>query len=205
MAYTASTGFRYWKSLSGNTATPTPIPYRIANSTTLRLGDAVRVNTSGLLVTAAAGEAIQGVLDGFTNQDGINPFSLGYSTGGAGITLTGDDTLATSATNSTRAEYIVGMVIVDPAGDILWLNDADGNQAQTNVNQFFDSDSNGRQITQSTAGDANGQWQLILWDPKGSSNEPNNPVTADASMGAYRINENQFSSGLDSATAKNAA
>lgn len=204
MAYTAGTGFRYWKSLSGNMAAPTPLPFRIANSTTLRVGDAVRVNTAGFLVTAGVGAAIAGVLQGFADENSINPFSLGYGSR-TGSTLTGDDTLATSSTNQTRADYVVGLVIIDPVGDILWQNDADADQALTNLFQFFDSDSTGRQITQSTAGDANGQWQLILWDPRGISFEPNNPVAADASQGAYRINENQFSGGLDSATAKNVA
>ena len=203
MAYTAGTGFRFWRTLSGAGHAPAPLPFRIANSTTLRIGDAVRVNTAGFLVTAAAGAAIAGVLQGFVDESGIPPNSLGYSR--AALTLTGDDTVATSATNQTRADYLNGLVQLDPQGDCLWLNDADADQAQTNVFQFFDSDSNGRQVTQSTALDTNGQWQLILWDPKGSSNEPYNPVTADASMGAYRINENQFSGGLDSATAKNAA
>ena len=203
MAYTASTGFRFWRSLSGAQHAPQPIPVRIANSTTLRVGDAVRVNTSGLLVTAAAGEALAGVLVGFQDEDGINPFSLAYSR--AGVTRTGDDTLATSSTNSTRADYILGQVIVDVSGDLLWINDADGDLAQSNIPQFFDNDANGRQITQSGASDANGQWQLIVWDPKGTSGEPNNPQTADASQGAFRINESQFNSGLDTATAKNAA
>ena len=154
-------------------------------------------------MAAGVGAAIAGVLQGFGDERGIPPNSLGYSRGG--LTLTGDDTVAVSATNQTRADYLNGHVQLDPQGDVLWLNDADGDQALTNLFNFFDSDSTGRQVTQSTASDANGQWQLIIWDPKGTSQEPNNPVTADASFGAYRINENQFSGGLDSATEKNAA
>lgn len=198
MAYTANTGFRYFKSLSGNTAAPTPIQVRIANSTTLRVGDAVRVNNAGLLVTAAAGEPIGGVLIGFVDNGGINPFSLGYS--GAGTTLTGDDTLATSSTNSTRAKYILGEVIMDPAGDILWLNKADTALAQTNLLQFADSDANGRQLATTSPSDANGQWQIIMLDPEASGGK-----AADTTVAAVRINENQFSAGIDSATAKVAA
>ena len=204
MAYTAGTGFRYFKSLSGNPAVPTPIPIRIADSVTLRVGDMVRVNTAGLVVTAGVGAAIAGVLAGFVDERGINPFSLGYGTR-TGSTLTGDDTLATSSTNTTRADYVNAEVIVDPSGDLLWTNDADADQAQTNIFQYFDIDSVSRQVTQSTASDANGQLQLMLWDPKGVSNVPGNPLAADASQGAYRIAENQFGIGIDSATAKNAA
>ena len=197
MAYTAGTGFRYFKSLSGNTAAPTPIPIRIANSTTLRIGDAVRVNTSGLLVTGAAGEVLAGVLVGFVDENGINPFSLGYNR--AGVTRTGDDTLATSSTNSTRADFIKGEVIIDPQGDILWLNDADGALAQTNLFQFFDNDANGRQVAVGGS-DSNGQWQLMMLDPEATGG-----AAADTSKGAFRINENQFNSGVDTGTAKIAA
>ena len=204
MAYTASTGFRFWKSLSGNKSAPDPLPFRIANSTTLRIGDTVRVNTAGFLVASGDTAPLAGILMGFADENGINPFSLGYGSR-TGSTLTGDDTLGTSSTNQTRADYIVGMVAIDPAGEYLWLNDASADLALTNVLQFFDTSGSGRQIDQASNSDANGQFQLILWDPKGTSFEPNNPVTADASMGAFRINENQFSGGIDSATAKNAA
>ena len=81
MAYTASSGFRYWRSLSANTAAPLPVPVRIANSTTLRVGDIVRVNTSGLLVSNGATSPAAGVLVGFSDHDVINPFSLGYDKG----------------------------------------------------------------------------------------------------------------------------
>ena len=204
MAYTAGTGFRFYKSLSGNMAAPTPIPIRIANSTTLRIGDLVRVSTAGFVVASGDTNPIAGVITGFGDEKGINPFSLGYGTR-TGSTLTGDDTLATSSTNQTRADYINAMVIIDPSGDILWKNDADADQAQTNIFQYFDSTGSGRQVAQSSASDANGQLQLILWDPDGISNVPDNPAAADASQGAYRIAENQFGIGIDSATAKNAA
>lgn len=204
MAYTASSGFRFYRTLSGADK-PHPLPFRIANSTTLRVGDLVRVNNAGFLVASGDTGAVAGVLEGFVNKDGINPFSLGFSTA-SGATLTGDDTLATASDNQTATDdYIQGLVVVDPAGDVLWLNDADGDLAQTNVFQYFDSTSSGRTVSQSSASDANGQLQLILWDPQGTSNVPANPTTADASKGAFRIAENQFGLGLDSATAKVAA
>ena len=204
MAYTAGTGFRYWQDIYGNTASPTGVPYRIANSTTLRVGDVVRVNTAGFLVTNGATAPTAGILVGFRDENGINPFSLGYGSRTAS-TLTGDDTLATSATNQTRADYINGMVAIDPAGIMLWLNDASADLALTNLFQFYDIDSTSRQIDAATNGDANGIFQLIVWDPKGTSVEVNNPVAADASFGAFRMNENQFSGGIDTGTAKNAA
>ena len=204
MAYTAGTGFRYWKHINGNVAEPYGTPYRIANSTTLRVGDVVRVNTAGFLVANGATSVPAGILLGFQDENGINPFSLGYGSRTAS-TLTGDDTLAVSATNQTRADYINGMVAIDPSGEMLWLNDASADLALTNLFQFYDIDSNSRQIDAATNGDANGIFQLITWDPQGTSVEVNNPVSADASKGAFRMNENQFSAGIDTGTAKNAA
>lgn len=204
MAYTASSGFRFYRTLSGADK-PHPIPLKIANSTTLRVGDLVRVNTAGFVVASGDTGALAGVLEGFVNKDGINPFSLGFSTA-SGATMTGDDTLATASDNQTATDdYIQALVTLDPSGDVLWLNDADSDLAQTNVFQYFDSTGSGRQVSVSSASDANGQLQLIFWDPQGTSNVPANPTTADASKGAFRIAENQFGLGLDSATAKVAA
>lgn len=200
MAYTAGTGFRFWRSLSGAQHAPQPVPVKIANSTTLRIGDIVRVNTAGLLVANGATAPAAGVLVGFADQNGITPFSLGYNKGG--VTLTGDDTLATSATNSTRTDFIVGMVIVDVSGDILWLSDSDTTLAQTNLFQYCDLDSNSRQAVMSAPSDATGVLQLMVIDPEGTTLEPNNPATADASKGAFRIARNQYGVLVDSATAK---
>ena len=49
MAYSASTGFRFRKALSGKDI-PSTLEFRVANSSTLKIGDAVRVNTGGFLV-----------------------------------------------------------------------------------------------------------------------------------------------------------
>src|SRR3990167_285089 len=96
MAYSATTGFRFRKSLSGKDL-PTALDIRAASSATLKIGDAVRVNTSGLLVRSGAGGPFAGILVGLVNQDGINPFSLGADA--AGATLTEDDQVVTSSTN----------------------------------------------------------------------------------------------------------
>ena len=202
MARTAASGFRFWRTLSGEAHQPVPIISRIANSTTLRVGDAVRINTGGFLVSAAVGETVAGILIGFSDEAGINPFSLGYSR--SALTLTGDDTLATSATNQTRADFIYGEVVIDP--NSLWLNDADEDLDATDIAGYFDIISSARVIDASTVSNANGQMQCVLWDPKGSSENPFGPATADASFGAFKINESQFAgNGLDTATAKRAA
>lgn len=194
MAKTAAKGFFLRKNLTSVDA-PSSVDILLAGSTTVTIGDLVRVNTSGLLVTAASGEVVGGVLVGIVDQNGVSVFSP-RATGTSGATLTGDDTVATASTNATDAtKNLKGQVVLDPAGASLFYNDADGDFAQTNLFQFFDV-ANGDQVTQGSAGDANGQVQLIQLDPDGDG---------DASKGLFRINENQFSMGIDSATAKNAA
>lgn len=197
MALSAATGFRLRKSLYGIEPGAT-VAYRVANSATLKLGDAVRVNTAGFLVRAAAGNPVLGIVDNFrvTNRsdvDGTSPFALGGTTGGA--TLTEDDSLVTASDNQTRVEFVNASVIVDPAGILLFYNDADTDLARTQLNMFFDVIAASNQIT-GTGSDANGQFQLIEIDPDGD---------ADLSKGLFRIAENQLHGGIDSATAKNAA
>lgn len=198
MARTAATGFYYYGSISGMTTTPVPMLIRMGNSETIRIGDLVRINTSGLAVACASGAVVGGVCTSLTDENGVNILGQGI-TNDTGATLAGDDTVTSSATNSTRANYIQVEVIIDVVGDILWFNDADATVAQTNLFQFFDVAS-GRQVTVGSASDANGQVQLIRLDPEASGG-----ATADVSRALYRINENQFSRGVDSATAKNAA
>lgn len=194
MAKTAAKGFFLRKNVTSVDA-PSTIDILLAGSATVTIGDLVRVNTSGLLVTAASGEVVGGVLVGIVDQKGVSAFSP-RAQGTSGATITGDDTITTAATNATDATLnLKGQVIIDPAGASLFYNDADATLAQTNLFQFFDV-ANGDQVTVGSASDANGQVQLIQIDPDGDG---------DVSKGLFRINESQFSMGIDSATAKNAA
>ena len=200
MAYSTSTGFRLRKNLYGLQTEGQQLKVRVANSTTLKLGDAVRINTGGFLVRSAAGEAVLGILTGFigatvNDVTGTNPFSLGGDI--TGLTLTEDDQIVTSATNQTRTElYLVGEVTVDPAGILLWYNDSDGTLARTNIGQYFDVLSGSNQIDSASAADTNGQFELIEIDPDNDG---------DASKGLLRIAESQIGGGIDSGTSKIAA
>lgn len=194
MAKTASTGFTFRGTLYG-AEHPGTQRFLLAGSATVKIGDLVRVNTSGLLVRCATGEAPAGVLVGIVDQNGMNVFSP-RAQGTTGATLTPDDQVATASDNATNAvKNLKGDVILDPAGVCLWFNDADGNNAQTNLFQMYDV-ANGNQVTTGSASDANGQVQLLELDPDNDG---------DLSKGLYRIHENQFGMGIDSATAKNAA
>lgn len=191
MALSASTGFRFRQSLIGLEHTARQ-RYLLAGSATVKIGDLVRINNAGLLVRAATGTAVLGVLDGIVDKNGANAFS-DRASGTAGATLTEDDQIATASDNATlSSKNLKGEVIVDPAGVSLFYNDADDTLAQTNLLQMFDV-ANGNQVTVGGASESNGQVQLMAIDPDGDG---------DASKGLFRIHENQFGNGLDTATAK---
>lgn len=182
MAKTASTGFIPRTHLYGSVAQSAAVNFRAANSATLVIGDAVRLNTSGLAVRAGAGVPVLGIVMGIVDENDINPFSLGYQNG-TGATLTPDDTVVTASDNSSRAHYIKVKVLLDPAGQILYYNDASGDLAQTNLGQLFDCVAGSSQIDQASASDTSGSFQLLVLDPDGDG---------DASKGLFRIVENQL-------------
>lgn len=195
MAKTASTGFYPRGNLLGGANTQPMYDFIIANSATIKIGDAVRENTAGFTVRAAAGEAILGVVEGIVDANGINVFSP-RATGVTGTTLTPDDQVAVSSTNQSDAtRNIKAQVKLDPAGHILYYNDADSDLAATNDFQFFDSNAAGNQIVVGGS-DSNGQWQLIKRDPDGDG---------DLSKGLFRIAEGILGGMVDSGTAKLAA
>jgi len=193
MAKTAATGFYFRKGLNG-LEHPATMDILLAGSATVKIGDLIRVNTSGLVVRCETGEVPGGVLVGIVDRNGINVFSP-RAAGTTGATLTADDTVVTASTNATDAtKNLKAQVIIDVSGQCLFYNDADSTLAQTNLFQMFDVAS-GSQVTVGGS-DANGQVQLMQIDPDGDG---------DASKGLFRINESQFGGAIDSATAKVAA
>jgi len=195
MAYTASTGFRFRKSLIG-LEHPATDNFLLAGSATVKIGDLVRVNTGGLLVRCATGEIPCGVLVGIVDQNGINVFSP-RAQGTAGATLTPDDQVATSSTNATDAtRKLMGQVSVEVAGTNLWFNDADNDFTISNLFQTFDV-ANGNQVTFASASDTTSK-EVMLYaiDPDGDG---------DASKGLFRIANNQFGVGVDKGDTRVAA
>lgn len=181
MAKTSSTGLIPRKNLYG-LEHPSAQNFRVGNSATLVVGDVVRINTAGGVVRAAAGNPVLGVVTGLVDENDMNLFSLGY-TNNTGATITPDDTVVTSATNTTRANYIKAKVQTDPAGIMLYYNDANGDLALANLGQLFDLLAASDQIDQATASDASGQFQLVEIDPDNDG---------DASKGLWRVAEPQL-------------
>src|SRR3972149_6470103 len=136
MAYTASTGFRYGKSLLGSQS-PMALKIRAGDSKTLTIGDAVRVNTSGLIDLVGAGNPVLGVIQGLVDENGGNLLALGY-TNNTGATLSGDDTVTTASDNSPRTHYIMAEGLFRPAGSWLWHHPRIRHWAHANLFQLFD-------------------------------------------------------------------
>lgn len=190
MAKTASTGFSFRRCFIGQEH-PGIFYYRVANSSTIKIGDAVRLNTNGFLVRAGAGNPVLGIVESLYNDQKLNVFSLGAGT--AGASLSPDDQVVTASDNQTRADYVQAGVYMDPSGSLLFYNDANGDLATTNLLQSFDVVAGSGQIDQATASDTNGQFQLIMLDPDGD---------ADASKGLFRVAEGELAVGVDQGSAK---
>lgn len=193
MAVSSSTvkGFSPNKSLIG-VDSPNTLLFILGNSKTFTIGDAVRLNTSGLLVRCAAADpACLGILAGLYDQTGqIGVFSPRIAPAAiTGATLTPDDTLATSSTNSTDGtRKLSGYVYVD-LGDELYRNVASGALTQANVGSLFNvTSTNSGQIDQATASVTSGQFQLISLDPDGDGN---------TSKGLFRIAQPQLVNGFN--------
>jgi hypothetical protein len=182
-------GFEPRKYLSG-VEHPGILAVRLGNSKTITIGDVVRINNAGLLDLVGAGNPALGVVVGIVDENDINPFSFSY-VNNTGATLKPDDTVVTAADNSSRAHYLKARVIADPAGVVLFYNDANGDVAQTNLGQLFNVTASSDQIDQATASDTSGQFQLIELDPDEDAN---------ASKGLFRLVEGQLASQLGNST-----
>lgn len=191
MAKSSSTvyGFSLHRGLAG-VENPTSLDFVIKDSSTITIGDPVRLSTDGYLKRAAAGEAVLGICIGLVDKDGLNVFSP-RAQGTTGATLTPDDTVAVSSTNSSDAtRKIKAQVVLDPAGLLVWKNTVDSALAQTNVGQLFDVGATVGQISVSTASDSNGQFQLVALDADSTT------------VGYFRLVESQLAVGIDQGTAK---
>ena len=102
---TSVRGFKLREGVFGNLMGAAIIKFIMNNSGTFTIGDFVRVNTSGLLTRCAAGDgAGVGIIQGFTDQNGLNLFSPRVTPQSiAGTTLTPGDTVAVASDNSSNS------------------------------------------------------------------------------------------------------
>lgn len=153
MARTSKYGFEYKKHLIPGTETPATLEVEIANSKTLTIGDAVQL-TSGYLDGCPIDEAMLGILVGIVTTNGENIFKT-KSTHGA--TLTGDDTVATSASN-TSTYHVKGQVVVDPMA--LFLGYSDTALVAADIGTFFPGAVTDGTYVDSVADSGSGAWSV---------------------------------------------
>lgn len=191
MAKTNSRTFDYSKNLAGVPSTPTPVKVKIANSTTIKIGQMARVNSSGFAVPAGAANPVLGRVAGLIDNNGTPVNAFQFDSTKTGHTNSGDDTVVTASDNQTRSQSVFAEIEVG-LESVLFYNDANGDLAQTNLFQLFDLVSTSDQVDQGTASDTSGQMQLIQLDPDNDG---------DASKGLFRVAEPQLLGHVGNATA----
>lgn len=184
MARTASTGFFQTKCLLGIDPMSTTMYYLIDDSATVKVGDAITLDADGNARRSAIGEAVVGICTGFVTRTGLNVFTP-QAQGLTGSTLTEDDQIAVSSTNTTDAtRYITVAVNICPW--CLYKNDADGDLARGQLLTCYDVLTGGNQIDQSTTSETSGQFQLVQLETVKEED------VSDASVGYFKINESQL-------------
>lgn len=190
---TSVKGFKTYKSLNG-VDVPNQLLFIIENSSTVTVGDAVRLDTNGCIKRAASTDpAVLGVVQGIYDSTGqMGVFSPRIATAAiSGATLTYDDTIATASDNRTNTLKQLSAYVIPDQGEVLYENTATTNTAlaQANVGSFYNVvTSNPGQIDSTTASVTSGQFQLISLDPD------NDGSTA---KGLFRISQQQLVSGFN--------
>lgn len=162
-------GFAFKKSLNG-AGEAAHLDIIGANSVVFQVGDLIRVNNAGFASLATTGDLILGVVAGVVDENGvsIDPDSA---------TL---DTYTMASDNQTVAQKKVQYI---PAlQEYLFVADADGSLAQTNLFQYFGIDDENNPDTASVAPSDStvNTLRLVGLDPLGDG---------DASQGLWQIVE----------------
>jgi hypothetical protein len=154
----------------------------IANSTTITLGQAVKVS-AGFLVGAATTGKILGIVVGLVDSNGRpldTTFAKTTYTGTFTSGAPGTQSYAASASNQT-----VDMVkaIVRYSKETLWVNDTAGTLTTAMLFTSFYVNAAGLQIATSKVGEVAGQFQLIALNPDNDGS---------VTKGAFIISESQL-------------
>ena len=164
----------------------------ITNSTTITIGDAVRL-ASGFIALADQTNRPLGVVTGIVKRESTNandptlPLGTdaigsvsGTRTGNPGNV--GSETYASASDNQT-VDMVMARVLVDPSQE--YYNDSDGTLTAAMIGTYFDCLAASDQIDQSSTS-TTGQFVLMAIDPDND---------ADASKGIFRIAEHALSLG----------
>lgn len=170
--------FNYRGQLSGGKENPVTLQVGIANSQTVTVGDAVKLqalSSGGGILPATAGSKIFGIVVGITDQYGIDLDNTSPSNFD-GTWTSGTKAYAAASNNMTN-KLVKAKVIVDE--NSLWYNDAAGDLVVADEFKYFDITS-ATQIADQNGNDTAGAFLLVRRDPDGD---------ADASKGLFKIAE----------------
>lgn len=139
--------------------------YTIANSEVLQVGEAVRLDNDGFLVTCPAGSTVLGVVQGFVGKNGEVP-----TTNGAGANFSPRGSFTVAADNETVGKY-KAQVLVDKGAIYAVSADATlGSTTGSNLPGYrMDHTSGGLVLDESTAATTAAQWVSHGVDPTNSS------------------------------------
>lgn len=171
-------GFEYRGQLNGK-ENPVTLEIPIANSQTVKVGDAVKLQafaSGGGVYRATAGEEVLGVVRGIVDSKGIDLDNSSLYDG----TWTSSSKSYVAASNNMTVKKVKARVVVDK--DALWYNDSAGDLAQADILKFFDL-TDQDQIADQNGDDNAGAFILVKLDPDNDG---------DASKGLFKIAESEL-------------
>lgn len=173
--------FYYQGQLSGGKENPVMVTALIANSQTVAVGEAVKMQafaSGGGILRATAGSQVLGIVQGIVNADGIDLDNADPATFD-GTWTSASKTYAAASDNMTDKQ-IAALVIVDK--EALFRNDSAGTLAAADELKYFDLTS-ATQIANQDGADSAGAFILVRRDPLGDG---------DASQGLFKIAESEL-------------
>lgn len=173
-------GFNYRGQLSGGKENPVTLRVKIANSQTVAVGEAVKLQTlasGGGALRATAGSKVLGIVQGIVDANGIDLDNT--STSNYDGTFTSSTKTYSASSNNMTNKQVQALVVIDK--NALWYNDSAGDLAAADQYKFFDITS-ATQIADQDGSDTAGSFVLIKLNPDNDG---------DASKGLFTIAESQ--------------
>lgn len=178
------TGFKYNGQLKGQQS-PGTLDLIIANSATIKIGDAVKA-VNGFITPATAGDKVLGIVMGISTKEGLpldaknvrsgRDYDGTYTRGGIGT----GQYVATS--DNVTDKKVKAVICIDK--DATFVNDSAGVLSGAEMFKFFNL-SNSQTVAAFVAGEVAGSFQLVGLDPDNDG---------DTSKGLFIIAESQIGS-----------
>ena len=173
-------GFQYRGQLNGS-ENPVTLRVKIANSVTVKVGDALQMeafSSGGGAKRAVAGTEVVGICAGIVDANGIDLDNTNPSNFDG--TWTSSSSTYLSSANNVTNKAVAALVVVDK--EALWYNDTAGDLAVADEFKYFDL-TDQDQIADQNGADNAGAFILVKRDPDGDG---------DASKGIFKIAESEL-------------